>query len=364
MHRYREPALRAFAQRTADSFALREEPWLLSWSGASPRGLPPWDDDRKLDRSLLQQPLLLLGLACGQPQEEKGQAHGAFSSYPSLLQGGKPRGGDSLDRGQCPRRAFVPSRLGASRSAFTLVELLVVIAIAALLVAMVVPSLARARHSAKETVCLAQVKGMMTAIQAYAVENRGTIAYGPTAPPPSPSNLYPVTGLVTSQISLSKGQPVGLGLLLAGYLDRNPTILFCPGADEPIDAKRELSKVGKSQAISSYYYRHGSNTLATLHTPHSTWTDHIRIENLGRNAKGDPIRALVVDQNFLTSVPMSAFGIFVRTNHRQKRVNAGFADGHAETRLNRNGRYTVDVGNFPFNGPNKMIEVFERLDQP
>jgi len=262
-----------------------------------------------------------------------------------------------------PSRCSAPGRTGRS-SAFTLVELLVVIVIVALLVALVVPSLGRARHAAKETVCLAHMKGMMTAIQSYAVENRGCIPYGPIAPPPSPSNLYPVTGLVTSQISLSDGRPLGLGLLLAGHLDRNPTILFCPGTDEPVDAKRELSKVGKAQAISSYFYRHGSNSLATMNSPIDTWDDRIRLENLGENARGDRIRALVVDQNFLTDIPLPAYGIVVRTNHRQKRVNAGFADGHAETRHNPEKQYSVNVGRFPFTGPNRIIEVFEKLDQP
>lgn len=257
----------------------------------------------------------------------------------------------------------VCSRAGR-RLAFTLVELLVVVAVSAVLVAMLVPALAKARHSARRTVCLSNVKGTMTAIQAYAVDNNGCIPYGPNAPPPSPSNLYPVTGMVTSQLSLSDGRPVGLGLLLASHLGRNPSILFCPGADNPIDAGRELARVGKSQAISSYYYRHGSNILTTINAPRATWDDHIRLENLGTNSRGARIRALMADQNFLTDTPLPAFGIAVRTNHRQARVNAGFADGHAETRFNADGRYSVSVGRFPYNGPNKIIEVFENFDEP
>jgi prepilin-type N-terminal cleavage/methylation domain-containing protein/prepilin-type processing-associated H-X9-DG protein len=248
--------------------------------------------------------------------------------------------------------------------AFTLVELLVVIAIIGLLIALVVPSMARVRRAGKRTVCLTNVKGVMTAIQAYAVEHNNSIPYGPTAPPPSPSNLYPVTGMVTSQLSLSGGNPVGLGLLIQDHLGRNPEILFCPGADNPIDSKRELANVGKKRAINSYFYRHGSNTLTTLTTPRDTWDDRTRLENLGVNSQGQRIRALVVDQNFLTDVPLAAFGIIDRTNHKARRVNAGFADGHAETRDNIDGEYTVDVGRFPFDGPKKIIKVFENLDQP
>lgn len=236
------------------------------------------------------------------------------------------------------------------------------IVIIAVLVALVVPSLARARHAAKRTVCLTNVKGIMTAVQAYATENNGSIPYGPTAPPPTPSNLYPLTGMVTSQISLSTGQPVGLGLMLRDHLGRNADILFCPGADNPIDAKRELAKVGKSQVINSYFYRHGSNTLKTRNEPFDTWDDRTHLENLGTNAQGNRIRALVVDQNYLTTSPLAAWGIIVRTNHKKLRVNAGYADGHAETRDNPEDKYSVDVGRFPFNGPDKILAAFEKLD--
>jgi len=257
---------------------------------------------------------------------------------------------------------FFGARLGSV--GFTLIELLVVITIVALLAAIAVPSLANARRAAKRTACLSQVKSTLTAIQAYAVENNGRIPYGPTAPPPSPSSLYPVTGLVTSQLSLSDGRPMALGLLLAGHLGRNPAVLFCPGADEPVDAKRELAKVGHKQAICSYYYRHGSNTLTTINTPHHLWDDHIALENLGLNTQGNRIRALIIDQNFLTTVPLAAYGIVNRTNHRQEWINAGYADGHAASHRNHNGEYTVDVGRLPFNGPNRILSVFESLDRP
>lgn len=247
--------------------------------------------------------------------------------------------------------------------AFTLVELLVVVAIMALLAAVLIPSLAKARAAAVRTKCLSHARSMMHAIHAYSVDHNGTIPYGPTAPPPSPSNLYPVTGLVTSQLSLADGRPMALGLLLSRHLDNQTSILFCPGADEKVDAKRELAKVGKRQAICGYYYRHGSNTLATAQQPHDTWDDRIKLENLGKNSNGKPIRALIVDQNFLTSVPLAPFGIVNRTNHRQEWVNAAFADGHAESIQNADRKYTVNVGNFPFDGPNKILTVFERLDE-
>lgn len=249
-----------------------------------------------------------------------------------------------------------------SRRGFTIVELLVVVAIITVLAGVLVPAFARARATARRAVCLSNIKGIMSAIHAYATEHNDSIPYGPTAPPPSPSNLYPVTGLVTSQLSLRDGRPVGLGLLLSDYLVNQPEVLFCPGTDQRHLAQVELAKVGTRQAISGYFYRHGSNTLATIREPRGTWDTHTSLDRLGRNSAGARISALVVDQNFLTGVSLAAFGIRNRTNHNQKWVNAGFADGHAETHANPDGRFTVDVGSFPFIGPNMILKVFEELD--
>jgi len=244
--------------------------------------------------------------------------------------------------------------------AFSLVEVLVVIVIVALVAGMVIPAVQRARASAKRTVCLTQVRGTLSAIHVYAVDHNGSIPYGPTAPPPSPSNLYPVTGLVTSQLSLNDGRPVGLGLLLSSYLGNQPAILFCPDPDQRVDAKKELANVGKWRAISGYYYRHGSNTLLTRTEPHDTWDDHIILEDLGENHDGKPIRALIVDQNFLNSAHFP--GIIDRTNHKRRWVNAGYADGHAISLRNIEDRLTVNVGSFLYNGAEKILDVFELLD--
>lgn len=58
---------------------------------------------------------------------------------------------------------------------FTLVELLVVVAIIALLAAILFPALGRAREQARTTQCLANVRGIMAAILAYAAENHDLV---------------------------------------------------------------------------------------------------------------------------------------------------------------------------------------------
>lgn len=262
-------------------------------------------------------------------------------------------------------RPASPRQPPAKNHAFTLIELLVVIAIIVILAALLLPALASAREKGRRTVCLSNARQIGLGIQMYAQDHEGRIPYGPKAPPfTSPANLYPSTGAPTSLLSLQNGAPVGLGLMLQHHLATQPKVLFCPSTDQPLDTEAELAKVGTYQAQGSYYYRHGGNT-ELFDVPGGTNTNpNLRLENLGQNRNGQPIRALVMDTLFLCPQDLAAFNVKPRTHHRQKSATILFSDGHASVRPNKDNRFTVDVTDYSQvrDSFNKILQAFERAD--
>src|SRR5271154_1739633 len=74
---------------------------------------------------------------------------------------------------------------GALARAFTLIELLVVIAIIAILAAMLLPALARAKESGKRIACLNNVRQLSLGMHMYVDDSQGSY------PPRSTTNRWP-----------------------------------------------------------------------------------------------------------------------------------------------------------------------------
>jgi len=247
---------------------------------------------------------------------------------------------------------------------FTLIELLVVIAIMAILAALVLPSLAKAKSAGRRAACISNLRQIGVAIQLYAQDQKGRIPYGPVAPPFShPADFYPSTGAPTSLLSIRSGAAAGLGLMLTNELAETPKVMFCPGSDQPVDAEAELARVGTSQSQGSYYYRHGGVTTL-FHTP-PTEPDCTRLDNPGLNRNGKPIRALAIDTQFRCSSSVATYNVKPRTHHQQQNATTLFTDGSVQSLKNSNQRYTVDLRNNAdlYDAFKRILQVLESADE-
>jgi prepilin-type N-terminal cleavage/methylation domain-containing protein/prepilin-type processing-associated H-X9-DG protein len=107
---------------------------------------------------------------------------------------------------------------------FTLVELLVVIGIIAVLVAILMPALHRARDQAQAINCRSNLRQLTLAVLMYVNENHGYLP-GPRAiiDPPGDLNSYVYTGAIT-QADL---RPTSTGSLATLGLLKEPRVWLC-----------------------------------------------------------------------------------------------------------------------------------------
>jgi len=124
----------------------------------------------------------------------------------------------------------------ASRRGFTLIELLVVISIIALLLAILMPALARIRKEARSTVCKAHLKQWGAFFSMYTGDYNGSL-------PEGYRGIKNSVGDILSNFWTQATEP---------YYKDAPKLLFCPSATK-------LESEGGRHPFSAWtYYWHGS----------------------------------------------------------------------------------------------------------
>ncbi len=170
------------------------------------------------------------------------------------------------------------------RRAFTLIELLVVIAIIAILAAMLLPVLSRAKQRAQGALCLNNGKQLMLALHFYTSDNNEFY-------PPNPDDANTMPGYNWCGGAAGIGQPDEFNpdiltdpnrSLLIGYLSKNPAVFRCP-AD-----KREGKYTGTNSALAGQTIFAArtfsmSQNVGTIDPGFDAGTGHSGIPNLSVN---------------------------------------------------------------------------------
>ncbi|QNN21883.1 type II secretion system protein [Planctomycetales bacterium ZRK34] len=212
-----------------------------------------------------------------------------------------------------------------SRPGFTLIELLVVVAIIALLVAILLPSLQKARELGQATACASNLRQSGICLHMYFNDNRQTFPYGVPLPVSQiywPYNSTPWEGVPPQQ-------------QFQIYTNGNTDVFICPSDETPDNYvwwayTDHPSFVGETNKTSYTYCEH---TLYSLNHGNQkgycyTFTDVVEPARWGWSADGWEC------PNGWTWSRLDPYDILYTTridwDHADERVNMLFGDGHIE----------------------------------
>lgn len=237
--------------------------------------------------------------------------------------------------------SVAPAEHRASRPAFTLVELLVVIGIIALLISILLPSLATAREQGNQIKCLSNIKQLGAAFITYANENKGKLPY--------PTASRGAGRRVTDWIYWQDGRDINESSVVR-HLGKNPQeVLRCPSdpwQDHALNGNAAVDGPFKFSYTANHgFLKRDDTAFFPSNSPY--FKTAVPLGSVRNSTEkillGEEDESTIDDGNWVCK---DAFGnnLAIRhekkrflpdnsanwTNNLEKRGNVSFLDGHAE----------------------------------
>jgi prepilin-type N-terminal cleavage/methylation domain-containing protein/prepilin-type processing-associated H-X9-DG protein len=222
--------------------------------------------------------------------------------------------------GYANRKTTMPMiRSHERKTAFTLIELLVVISIIALLIALLLPALTRARETSLRAACASNVRGTGAANINYAVDHDGLFVVIGVSGSTDPDESY--GGNWLWDLSITSADELI-------YYGSGRDILFCPSNDE--QKADEHWYYSSAFRVTSYFYLNERQTGPMAHYNFLDYPDdEYEFEQVDRlNNPGGAKQPLITDANL--SSPSGNFGYIVGGSpipHRSNHINGDEPDG-------------------------------------